>query len=349
MASRNLIGLAAVALATIIAGCHSVDEPGGLLEPLPADQGVISQVGLDGSVTRGPGAVSADPVGLPGATGETAGLPGDTAGFASGESGLAGGMGIPQAVDASGEVGAADAPIDPVGVPGEGLVADGFPAGATDPGLPGGAGTPLPPDAVASPGQMPGGVAAAGPEPGPAPPGPEHAGVAAAPPPARPGAQPPVAPGPAAPAQAGAWGAPPAPPPGVVAGPGVAQPPLLPVPPPSDFAALAALDRLPHSSLPPAAAPGMGQPPVRCEPLPPLIAAHADDFTMVDAWLDGATWFARLRDPAGRMFTVQAGDRVGSEGGKILKIARGLVQVGEISFDPAGTAFISVHSIRLDL
>ena len=52
--------LPVIALALlIVAGCHPVDDPGGLLEPLSPEDGLVAQANLDGSVTL-PGAVEQD-------------------------------------------------------------------------------------------------------------------------------------------------------------------------------------------------------------------------------------------------------------------------------------------------
>lgn len=126
---------------------------------------------------------------------------------------------------------------------------------------------------------------------------------------------------------------------------------LLPAPPASDSDAIAAIDGLDRREALPAPVLVLEDPseisaPAKlCELQPALLRFHLSDFQLIE--VSRLDEFALLRDPAGVYHRVQLGDRLGSGGGKITGIERSSIVVGEISLNPAGDAFISVETIRM--
>ncbi|MBJ96081.1 MAG: hypothetical protein CMP23_16575 [Rickettsiales bacterium] len=118
---------------------------------------------------------------------------------------------------------------------------------------------------------------------------------------------------------------------------------VLPESPSSDELALAALDTLRRSP----AASGASQPqPLWKAPDMGLLAVPLGQLSMVRAWLDGTLLRAELRGPDGKLYTVVRGDRVGSDGGRVLQVSSSQVVVGEIGFGLDGQPFIVQEAIR---
>ena len=319
--------LPVIALALlIVAGCHPVDDPGGLLEPLSPEDGLVAQANLDGSVTL-PGAVEQDePVAEPEVTPPEVVEPQTPATLIleplgdDGEAGVAG-TEDPVADETAGD------PLAPVDDDDSG--ADDADSGAVV------AGEAVQPPAEDEPAVEEVADSAVEPESAPVDP-------PATPEPVDPQATPLPVETPAAPIAA------PEPPPT----PAPVVEDLLPEPPASDADAIAAIDALDRAEAPPAPilVPGpdeLAAPPKRCEPLPPLQAHRIDEYVLVDVGRHGLIDYALIRDPEGGEHQVGLGDRLGPDGGKITRIERSSVVVGEISFDQAGSAFISVRTIRL--
>ena len=65
-------------------------------------------------------------------------------------------------------------------------------------------------------------------------------------------------------------------------------------------------------------------------------------------WVDGSKTRAELRGPDGALHEVEVGDRVGPDGGKVVRIAPTEVVVGEIGFSLSGDPDILVRVIKLD-
>jgi hypothetical protein len=117
---------------------------------------------------------------------------------------------------------------------------------------------------------------------------------------------------------------------------------VLPEAPSSDESVLAALDALPRRSRVESLV--NAQP---CLPGPAgLLAVSLGQLSMVRAWLDGTLLRAELRGPDGRLYTVVRGDRVGSDGGRVLQVSSTQVLVGEIGFGLDGSPFIIQEAIR---
>ncbi len=117
---------------------------------------------------------------------------------------------------------------------------------------------------------------------------------------------------------------------------------VLPEAPSSDESALAALDSLPRRSRTGSL--------METEPCLPgaagLLAVPLGQLSMVRAWLDGTLLRAELRGPDGRLYTVVRGDRVGSDGGRVLQVSSTQIVVGEIGFGLDGSPFIVQEAIR---
>jgi hypothetical protein len=117
---------------------------------------------------------------------------------------------------------------------------------------------------------------------------------------------------------------------------------VLPPGPVSDQEALdvlASLPRLAPAGRPPAAAP--------CAPgQAGLLGIPLSQLSMVRAWLDGTLLRAELRGPGGRLYTVVRGDRVGSDGGRVLQVSSSELLIGEIGFGLDGSPFIVQEAIR---
>jgi hypothetical protein len=311
--------LPSIALALlIVAGCHPVDEPGGLLEPLPPEQGLVAQANLDGSVTVGAPAevVPDEPEATP--TVETEPetpailtLEPIEGGPAAETDGLS---------DGAAEQESAAEPLE--------ADDDDSSAAALDAGDPVADAElheqPAEEDALAEHAVAP----------------PDQASPAVTPEPVVP--TPIVAP---TPLETPAPVAEPTPPP-------VAPEDLLPEPPASDADAIAALDRLDRAEAPPAPIlvhdpDELSAPPQRCGQWLPLQAYRLDEYELVDVGRHGLVGFALLRDAEGVEHTVGVGDRLGPDGGKVTGIDRAGVVVSEIALDASGAAFIAVRTIRL--
>jgi len=117
---------------------------------------------------------------------------------------------------------------------------------------------------------------------------------------------------------------------------------VLPEVPSSDQAALAALDSLPRRS----SIESLTQTPPCLSGAEGLLAVPLGQLSMVRAWLDGTLLRAELRGPDGRLYTVVRGDRVGSDGGRVLQVSSTQVVVGEIGFGLDGSPFIVQEAIR---
>jgi len=117
---------------------------------------------------------------------------------------------------------------------------------------------------------------------------------------------------------------------------------LLPSGPVSDQFALDALEALPRRSV--ATLRGAAKPCIQAES--GLLSIPLGQLSMVRAWLDGTLLRAELRGPAGRLYTVVRGDRVGSDGGRVLQLSSTEVVVGEIGFGLDGSPFIVQEAIR---
>jgi len=78
---------------------------------------------------------------------------------------------------------------------------------------------------------------------------------------------------------------------------------------------------------------------------PSLLTTAARDFTMVRAWVEGGELRGELRDPEGRLYPVVQGDRVGPDGGRVVRITRNEIVVGAIGFDLEGSPVI-VQEVR---
>jgi len=118
---------------------------------------------------------------------------------------------------------------------------------------------------------------------------------------------------------------------------------VLPAGPTSDQDAIDAFGALPRRSV--ATLGGASSP---CIPAQSgLLSIPVSQLSMVRAWLDGTLLRAELRGPGGRLYTVVRGDRVGSEGGRVLQLSSTEVVVGEIGFGLDGSPFIVQEAIRV--
>jgi hypothetical protein len=150
---------------------------------------------------------------------------------------------------------------------------------------------------------------------------------------------------------------------------------LLPPGPASDADAVAALDRIERVEAPPAPEPIIEPEPepepepqpepepepvvepapaeeilaptLRCEGESPLLTTFIRDLELLRSWPEAGKMKAELRDRGGVVYTVQVGDRIGPEGGKVVRIERSEVIVGEIGFSLSGDPDILVKEIRL--
>jgi hypothetical protein len=120
---------------------------------------------------------------------------------------------------------------------------------------------------------------------------------------------------------------------------------VLPEGPRSDADAIAALDSVTRAEAPLAA--DIRAPIERCESDDPLISASVIDLQMTRWWMELGKHRAELIDRSGALYTVEIGDRVGREGGRVVRIDPTEVIIGEIGFSLASEPQIVVRSIKL--
>ncbi|HCP44655.1 MAG TPA: hypothetical protein DIU15_01265 [Deltaproteobacteria bacterium] len=83
-----------------------------------------------------------------------------------------------------------------------------------------------------------------------------------------------------------------------------------------------------------------------CLPVgPSLLTTAVRDLSMVRAWVEGGELRGELRDGEGRLYPVVQGDRVGADGGRVVRITRNEIVIGAIGFDLEGRPVI-VQEVR---
>lgn len=132
-----------------------------------------------------------------------------------------------------------------------------------------------------------------------------------------------------------------------------ATPIELPEPPRSDADAIAALDSITRADAPPAPSLSpdeIAAAPLRCPSGDPLLVAPLGDLEMMRWWTEAGSHRAELRRTGtDEVHVVQIGDRVGPDGGKVVRIEPTQVVIGEIGFSLADEPQITVRQIKLGL
>ncbi len=335
MTTARILGL--VILFAAMAACHPVEEPGGLLEPL--EDGVLAQATLDGDVQTGQTEPEPEPEPTPEPEPEPTPEPEPETSEPEPETSEPEpetsavedepALDEPETADLSDEPDTTDVEAELADV-GEGATHAADPAAVDSGDEPVAPELPTPEPIPVSQDPEPVRVTL---EPVEATPEPAPVVVETVPEPAAELTPPPVV-------EAPVIDAPPEP----------VAPVELPEPPPSDADAIAALDDLPRAE--PPAAPALEPsavttPPVRCEADDPLLAASLGDLEMVRWWSEGGSQRAELSGGGDAVYVVQVGDRVGPDGGKVVRIEPTQVIVGEIGFNLSDEPQITVRPIKL--